>query len=253
MPPGPQQPRRSTGVIIGIVVAAVVLLVAVGGILMALGGRGGEEPVTTITPTPIPMPTDGPTTLPSGPPTQTPAPSQPTQQPSVPPATVPPTKAPPPTKPSSGDRIDLGSGVKLTVAPDWQLRSKQKNAVQLAKGRDIFQGVVAKVPQGSNAAQTCDAYHRAMAEDYTNGTFSDAKKVDLGTKKLAGATCFAQVTIANGGDAMNVYVFSLVSIRNDGLTVVGSLYFTKVTDIKDLNKDFTAMVNSMLSTQAAGG
>ena len=258
-PPGGQPPRHSAGVIIGIVVAAVVLLVAVGGILMALGGRGGDEPVSTITPTPLPIPTDDPTTRPTTQPTQTPAPHP--SQTTAPPATVPPTKKPPvtqpptkkPTPPSSGNAIDLGNGVKLTPAADWQVRSKKKNAVQLANGQDIFLGIVAKDQPGSNPAQTCDSYHREVAKDYTNGKFAEAKKVDLGTTKLRGATCSAQVTVANGGDALNVYIYSLVSARTDGLTVVGSLYFTKDSDVDELNKDFSSMVNSMLRTQVAGG
>jgi len=253
-PQGTQPPRRSTGVIIGIVVAAVVLLVAVGGIVMALGGRGGDEPVSTITPSPLPIPSGDPTTQPTTAPTETPGPQP--SQPTTPPTTAPPTTAPPtkkPTAPPSGDSIDLGHGVKLIPAADWQVRSKKKSAVQLANGRDIFLGVVAMDEPGSSPSQTCDGYHREVAKQYTNGKFSDPKKVDLGTSKLKGATCAAQVTLTNGGDALQVYIYSLVSVRTDGLTVVGSLYFTDDSDLKDLNKDFSAMVNSMLRTQAAGG
>lgn len=249
-PPGSQPPRRSTGVIIGIVVAAVVLLVAVGGIVMALGSRGGDDPVSTITPTPLPVPSGDPTPGPTE--TPEPQPSQPTD----PPTTAPPTTAPPtkkPTTPPSADSIDLGNGVRLTPADDWQLKSKKKNAVQLANGRDIFIAVAAKDEPGNNPTQTCDGYHREVAKQYTDAKFSDPKKVDLGTSKLKGATCAAQVTLANGGDSLKVYIFSLVSVRTDGLTVVGSLYFTEDSDVSAINKDFNSMVNSMLRTQAAGG
>ena len=61
------------------------------------------------------------------------------------------------------------------------------------------------------------------------------------------------MTIANGGNAIQVYIFSLVSVRTDGLTVVGSLYFTEDSDTKQLDKDFGTMVNSMLQGQVAGG
>lgn len=236
-------PRKSTGMIIGIVVAAVVLLVAVGGILMALGRGGDDQPVTTITPStptnPSPAPTTEATTEPTEEPTgSAPTSSRPTNEP---------TQAP------TGKVIDLGSGVTLIPASDWHLRSKQQSAAQLASGRDIFLGIVAKLPADSNAAQTCDGYHRELAEEYTNGKFADPKKVDLGTKKLRGASCMAEVTLANGGNAVNVLVYSLVSVRTDGLTVVGSLYFTEDSDIEALNQDFAAMVNSMLRTQAVGG
>jgi hypothetical protein len=233
------------------VVAAVVLLVAVGGINMALRG-GDDEPVSTITPSapPTTQPTTEPTTEPTTGPTQEPS-QQPTEPSSAPPSSSKPTTKP--TQPPSGDTIDLGSGVKLTPAPEWQVKSKKDGAAQLSNGRDVFVGIVAKLPKGSNPSQTCDAYHRDIAKSYTNGKFAEPKAADLGTKKLNGATCVAQVTIANGGNAIQVYIFSLVSIRTDGLTVVGSLYFTEDSDTKQLDKDFGTMVNSMLKGQAAGG
>ena len=242
-PAGPS-PRKSTGLILGIVVAAVVLLVAVGGIIMALSG-GDDEPVSTITPAPQPTPTGDPSTQPTTEPS--PQPTEPSNAPSTNQPSGNPTQAP------SGDTVDLGNGVKLTPAPDWQVRSEKGGAAQLVNGRDIFVGIVAKLPADSNASQTCDAYHRDIGKEYTNSKFADPKKVDLGTKKLSGATCSAQVTVANGGNAIQVYIFSLVSIRTDGLAVVGSLYFTEDSDTASLDKDFTAMVNSMLKGQSAGG
>jgi hypothetical protein len=226
------------------VVAAVVLLVAVGGIIMALGG-GDDEPVSTITPSPQPTPTENPSSEPSTEPS-----TQPTEPSSAPSTNQPSDK---PTQAPSGDTVDLGNGVKLTPAPNWQVRSEKGGAAQLVNGRDIFIGIVAKLPADSNASQTCDAYHRDIGKEYTNSKFAEPKKVDLGTKKLSGATCSAQVTVANGGSAIQVYIFSLVSIRTDGLTVVGSLYFTEDSDTTSLDKDFTAMVNSMLKGQSAGG
>ena len=222
-------------------VAALVLLVAIGGIIMALAG-GDDEPVSTITPSAPTTPTAEPTTEPTDEPTEPssgpPSSSQPSDQP---------TQAP------TGDTIDLGNGVKLTPADGWQVKSKKSGAAQLANGRDVFVGIVAKLPKGTNPAQTCEAYHRDIAKSYTNGKFADPKAVDLGAKKLKAASCVAQVTIANGGNAIQVYIFSLVSVRTDGLTVVGSLYFTEDSDTKQLDKDFGTMVNSMLQGQVAGG
>ena len=238
---GGKSPRKSTGLIIGIVVAAVVLLVAVGGIIMALAG-GGDEPVSTITPsaptTPSAEPTTEPTDEPTEPSSAPPTSSQPTDQP---------TQAP------TGDTIDLGNGVKLTPAGGWQVKSEKSGAAQLSNGRDVFVGIVAQLPKESNPGQTCDAYHRDIAKSYTNGKFDEPKSVDLGSKKLNAASCVAQVTIANGGNAIQVYIFSLVSVRTDGLTVVGSLYFTEDSDTKQLDQDFGTMVNSMLKGQVAGG
>jgi pyruvate/2-oxoglutarate dehydrogenase complex dihydrolipoamide acyltransferase (E2) component len=231
------------------VVAALVLLVAVGGIIMALTGGDDEQPVSTITPSAQPNPTSEPTTEPTKEPTQ--APSKPTNAPSgsSKPSTKPSSK---PTQAPSGDTINLGNGVKLTPADGWQVKSQQTGAAQLSNGHDIFVGIVAKLPKGSNPGQTCDAYHRDLAKSYSNPKFDDPKSVDLGTKKLSGATCVARMTIANGGNAVQVYVVSLVSVRTDGLTVVGSVYFTEDSDTKQLDADYSEMVNSMLKGQVAG-
>jgi hypothetical protein len=240
-PTGSQSPRKSTGLIIGIVVAGVVLLVAIGGIIMALSG-GGDEPVTTITPSAPSTPTAAPTT-------------EPTQEPTEP-SSAPPTSSQPtdqPTEAPTGETIDLGNGVKLTPADGWQVKSQKTGAAQLANGHDVFVGIVAKLPKGTNPSQTCDAYHRDIAKSYTDGKFAEPKSVDLGTKKLNAASCTAQVTIANGGNAIQVYIFSVVSVRTDGLTVVGSLYFTDDSDTKQLDQDFGTMINSMLKGQVAGG
>ena len=61
------------------------------------------------------------------------------------------------------------------------------------------------------------------------------------------------MTVANGGSSADVLIFSLVSIRTDGLTVVGTVYFTKNADIPQLNKDFATMVNSMLRRARSPG
>ncbi|MDN5762737.1 MAG: hypothetical protein L0H41_10520, partial [Microlunatus sp.] len=245
---GSQPPRKSTGLIIGIVVAALVLLIVIGGIIMAVAGGGKDEPISTITPSAPPTPTTppSPTTKPSATPTSTP-----TTKPTAAPSSSKPTDKP--TKPPSGAAVDLGNGVKLTPAADWKVRSKKSGAAQLSNGEDVFVGIAAKLPKGSNPSQTCTGYHKELAKDYTNAKFADPENVDLGSKKLKGATCAAQVTVANGGDAVQVTIVSLVSIRTDGLTVVGSLYFTKNSDTKQLNSDFATMVNSMLKTQVEGG
>ncbi len=60
-------------------------------------------------------------------------------------------------------------------------------------------------------------------------------------------------TASNGSGSQDVVVFSLVSVRTDGVTAIGTMYFLKDADGDQLNKDFTAMMNSMLQDQAAAG
>ena len=80
------------------------------------------------------------------------------------------------------------------------------------------------------------------------------KDANVGTSSLKAATCVAEVTVSGGQGTTKLFLFSLASVRqSDGVTVIGTTYFTPNADTDQLNKDFTSMVNSMLESQVAGG
>jgi hypothetical protein len=235
-PGGPSAPRKKSPVmIIAIVAAAIVLLAAIGGIIMVLNRGGGNQPEVTITPSQPPAPTE-----------------QPTEQPTT-------TTGPQPTptektQPPTGGAIDVGNGIQLTPATGWEVKKTGKNVAQLSDGKSVFLGQSVQVSPSTNSGQLCDAWHRDVAEGSSNGKFQDPKDVDLGTTRLKGASCVAQVTVSGGQGTTKLFLFSLVSVRqSDGVTVIGTAYFTPDADTDQLNKDFASMVNSMLRTQVAGG
>ena len=124
---------------------------------------------------------------------------------------------------------------------------------QLSDGKSVFLGQVISADPSTNSGQLCTAWHQKVAEGSTNGKFGDPKNVDLGTTKLKAATCNAQVTVSNGQGTATIVLFSLVSVRpSDGVTVIGTAYFTPNVDTQQLDKDFSAMVNSMLAGQVKG-
>jgi hypothetical protein len=239
-PPGAAPPaapgvpaKKSPVIIIAIVAAAIVLLAAVGGIIMVLTRGGADQPEVTITPSQQPVPTEEPTAEPT--PTEEPSPTETTQ-------------APP------GSAIDIGNGIELTPAAGWEVKKTGKNVAQLSDGESVFLGQSVQISPSTNPGQLCEAWHRDVAEGTSNGKFQEAKDVDLNTARLKGATCVAQVTVSGGQGTTKLYLFSLVSVRqSDGVTVLGTAYFTPNVNTDQLNKDFTSMVNSMLRTQAAGG
>ena len=249
MPPGGGFPpaggpaaKKSPGLIIGIVVAAIVLLAAIGGIIMVLNRDSSDQPPpVSITPTN------------TAPPTQ-----QPTPGPTDEPTTAAPTDDPQPNpsdtgQPPSGDGVDLGSGITLTPASGWEVQKTSKGVAQLSNGQSVFLGQVIQAESNTNPGQLCEAWHRKVAEGTSNGKFQDPKAADLGTTKLSAATCLAEVTVSNGQGSTAVLLFSLVSVRTtDGLTVIGTASFPPNADSEQLNKDFGAMVNSMLGGQATG-
>ncbi|HVD82349.1 MAG TPA: hypothetical protein VNB87_17630 [Propionibacteriaceae bacterium] len=225
--------------IIAIVAAAIVLLAAVGGIIMVLTrGGGGNQPEVTITPSqPVPQ-TEQPTTEPTGQPT--------TQEPQPTPTET--------SQPPTGGAINLGNGIELTPANGWEVKKTGENVAQLSDGKNVFLGQSLQISQSTNPSQLCDAWHRNVAEGTSNGKFQDPKDAEVGTTRLKAATCVAQVTVSGGQGTTKLSLFSLVSVRqSDGVTVIGTTYFTPNADTDQLNKDFTLMINSMLKSQAAGG
>jgi len=239
--PGPQRgpAKKSPVMIIAIVAAAIVLLAAVGGIIMVLTrGGGGNQPEVTITPSqPVPQ-TEQPTTEPTGQPT--------TQEPQPTPTET--------SQPPTGGTINLGNGIELTPANGWEVKKTGENVAQLSDGKNVFLGQSLQISQSTNPSQLCDAWHRNVAEGTSNGKFQDPKDAEVGTTRLKAATCVAQVTVSGGQGTTKLSLFSLVSVRqSDGVTVIGTTYFTPNADTDQLNKDFTLMINSMLKSQAAGG
>jgi hypothetical protein len=242
-PAGGPAPKKGPGLIIGIVVAAIVLLAAIGGIIMVLNRDSSDQPPpVSITPTNTAPPTDQPTPSPSG--------SATTAAPSDSPRSSPSETA---SEPPSGSAVDLGNGINLSPASGWEVQKTAKGVAQLSNGQSVFLGQVIQAEATTNPGQLCDAWHRKVAEDTSNGKFQDAKSVDLGTTKLTAGTCLAEVTVSNGQGSTTVLLFSLVSVRTtDGLTVIGTASFPPNADADQLNSDFSAMVNSMLRGQAKG-
>ncbi len=224
--------------IIAIVAAAIVLLAAVGGIIMVLT-RGAEQPPdVTITPSQPAQPTEQPTPEPTGQPTTAEPQPSPTET----------------AQPPTGGAIDLGNGIELKPAAGWQVKKAGENVAQLSDGTSVFLGQSLQLAQSTNPGQLCDAWHRNVAEGTSNGQYQDSKDINVGTSSLKAATCVAQVTVSGGQGTTQLYLYSLVSVRqSDGVTVIGTAYFTPNTDTDQLNKDVTSMVNSMLESQVAGG
>jgi hypothetical protein len=229
--------KKSPVMIIAIVAAAIVLLAAVGGIIMVLNRGDAAQPDVSITPSQPAPPTEEPTPQPSREPTAEPRPT-PTESSQAP----------------TGGSIDLGNGIELVPAGGWAVKKTGKNVAQLSNGKSVFLGQSLQISPSTNSGQLCDAWHRDVAEDTSNGKFQEAKDADVGTTRLKAATCVAQVTVSGGQGTTKLYLFSLVSVRqSDGVTVIGTAYFTPNTDTDQLNKDFTSMINSMLKSQASGG
>ena len=239
-PPGPGGPpkKKSPLLLIGIVVAAVVALVAIGGIVIGLSSGTKDVPDTTITPGP-----------------QTPPPDEPSSGPSSSPSAEPSTGPSGGSTPggSGGAGIDLGHDVTLVPAAGWDVSKQTGSLAQLSDGKNVYIGQTAELDAGSNPGQVCTAWHKQLAEGEGGGKFAAPKAAEVGADKLKAATCSAQVTASSGQGSTELLLVSVVSVRStDGVTVVGTVAFTAASDQDALQKDFTSMSNSMLQSQAAG-
>jgi hypothetical protein len=241
---GPKPPAKKSPVkLILIAVSALVLIAAIGGIILALNRGGGDQPVSTITPGQPSAPPTGPSDEPSGQPSGSSEPSsgQPTDEPSS-----------GPSQPN-GKAVDVGNGISVIPASGWQLEKSGTNAAQLSDGKNIFLGQSTKISASTNPGQFCTAWHKQATEGTSGGKYQDPKDANVGTTKLKAATCLAQTTVSSGQGTATVFLLSLASVRqSDGVTMVGTVYFTEKTANDKLSKDFTTMVNSMLQRQAAG-
>jgi len=234
--PAGAPPKKSALLIIGIVVAAVVALVAIGGIVIGLTSGDSDVPATTITPDPQ-TPPDEPSPDPSS------SPSAPSAGPSS-------GSAP---GGGSGSALDLGHDVTLVPAAGWDVKKQTTSLAQLSDGKNVFVGQTTTVDTGSNPGQICTAWHKQLAEDEGGGKFSTPKTADVGADKLKAATCSAQVTASSGQGSSELLLVTVVSVRStDGVAVLGTAAFTASADEDQLQKDFGSMAGSMLRTQAAG-
>ena len=226
--------KKSPVMIIAIVAAAIVLLAAVGGIIMVLT-RGGAASSRTSR------------SLQASLYRRRRSPPRSPQEPS---------REPTPTDHRSRRRAVPSisvTGFELIPASGWDVKKTGENVAQLSDGKSVFLGQSLQISQSTNPGQLCDAWHRDVAEGTSNGKFQEPKDADVGTTRLKAATCVAQVTVSGGQGTTKLYLFSLVSVRqSDGVTVIGTAYFTPDADTDQLNKDFTSMINSMLKSQAAG-
>jgi hypothetical protein len=238
-PPGGPPAKKSSAMIIGIVAAAVVLLAAVGGIILVLNQGDDAQPASTITPSP---PTAEPTTEP-------PTSPRPTDQPTASqPSASEPTE---PSEPPTGNAIELGNGISLTPADGYEVQNTGSGFARLTNGEELFLGQVIEVEPNTNPGQLCDGWHRQIAADQADGEFADPKTADLDSPKLKGASCVGRFTASNGSGSQEIFVFSLVSVGTNGVTVLGTEYFLEGADRDQLNRDFTAMMSSMLQGQAS--
>lgn len=220
--------------IIGIVVAAVVLLVAIGGIVMVLN-RGGDQPTTTITPSAPADPTEEPAPDPS------PSEEGPADGPEEPKETE-------PSEPSS-DAIDMGDGFSLTPAKGWKETDTKVNEgmAQVSNGTDGFTAQQTVLDGPASAAEVLENFHNQIAEGGSKAQIGEPEEVDLGGNGVEGAIATSAVVMSGSQGSYVMIFMTLVAVReSDNQIALGTIYLTEDSDTDQLNSDFNDMMNSVL-------
>lgn len=232
-----QQPGKpkSNGMVIGIVIVALVAVGLLGWLLMSIfGGQGGG-------PTPSPSPvisTSGPDPSPSPSTSTSPDPS-----PSPSPSTS--TTAP------SGDALEVGLGVSVTPADGWEQASRDetKNLTVLTNGGAALVTQAFRVQGNVTGKQIADAYLKQITEQMTGVQSKPAETLDVKSDRLSvGIASWTGTRATSQGSAKYTYV-TIMSVRDDGLTVMSTLVVTGGTTVASAEKDYLAMTNSLLNSQ----
>jgi len=239
-PGGPGQPPpagKSSSKLIMIVIGAVALLAIVGGVFLAMSNRG-EPQTPEVTPTPAP-------TAPT-----TPAP---TEQPTTSPTSPAPQPTDTPNPNPGGDSVDLGSGIILPVPAGWQIQEQVPGAASVSDGQALFVVRTVQAETNTNPGQLCQQFNTTVLKEAPNAQFGEPTSHDVGTEKLAVASCPAAYTETQGGKSVQMAVVTFASVRTtDGMTFLGTMLFTESTPEQSFT-DINTMLNGLLSSQAQGG
>lgn len=240
-PPGQRPPAgKSSSKLIMIVIGAVALLAIIGGVFLAMSSRG-EPQTPEVTPTPAPT---------------TPTTPAPTEQPTTSPTEEPTSPAPQPTDNPNpnpgGDSVDLGSGIILPVPAGWQIQEQVPGAASVSDGQALFVVRTLQAETNTNPGQLCQQFNTTVLKEAPNAQFGEPTTHDVGTDKLAVASCPAAYTETQGGKTVQMAVVTFASVRTtDGMTFLGTMLFTEQTPEQSFT-DVNTMLNGLLSSQAQG-
>lgn len=219
--PGGQRPKKSNGMIIGIVAAGVAVLALVGVAIGLFFGGDKDDPVI---PPPIP-PTAAPTT-----PGATPSPT---------PTTSPTTS----TSQAPADAIEIGQGLNITPAAGWSVVEQDDDAVLLRDAR----GRVFLAQSGRSADPRSDV--QAVLNTITEAG-TDVRKNEVQTpqvhESLNIASQAAQMTAASGSGSAQVGVLAVVSSRTADQVAFVAIVMAPAGDFQD--EAFTDEAGSMLGS-----
>ncbi len=235
----PQPPNpKGTGKNIGIVVAGLAVVALAGWLLMTLFGPSGGDPTPSVSPTvstqqstpPSPQPSPDPST--STDPSPDPSPSTSTSTP-------------------SGDGIEVGLGVSVTPANGWQQSSREemKNFTQLSNGKALLATQAFRVEGQVSGTDVVASYMKQITANMTGVSTKTPSVMDVKNSRLSVGIGSWSGTRATSQGSVKLSYVTIMSVRDDGLTVMSTLIVPSGTTVASVQDDYLEMTNSLLNSQ----
>ena len=231
--PGGRPPKKS-GMIIGIVVTAVVALVAVGAVFIVL-----HRPGTTTT-----GPDISETTSPPAPPTPQPSSSSPV--PSGPSSSSGGT-----TRPSNGS-ADPGNGLSFALPAGWSVDDSTDSSVSISDGTNFISVTTGTVDPKTDPKTVVNSYLTSLGKKLSQSKVTQATAEDVNSDDVTCASGRISGTVTSGQGSVQVYVNGFASVRTaDGLTFLAGVQYSDSSDTDQLGTDWSAVINSLLEAQTS--
>jgi hypothetical protein len=233
--PGGRRPKKSNGMIIGIVIAGVAVLALAGVLIGLFVGGGKSDPI-------VPPP---------APPTVAPTTSAPTTTPTTAPTTSAPTTAPTTDTSAPAGAIDIGQGMSVTPAAGWTVHEQTSDGVVLRDGQGRVMALAAVSTTDPQAA--VQQVITNVSDSGTNVRKTDVQTADV-HPSLSVASQHARYTVAGQSGSADLWSFALVSQRTADNVSFGAVTIAPAADLEDeaFSTDVNGMISSVLQTQVQG-
>jgi hypothetical protein len=215
----------------------VLVVLLVFGITRLVGS--GSDPDPTVNPTVDPTPTQG--TDPTDDPT--------TEDPTTDPTTGTDPTDDPTTGTPTGDAIAIAEGVSVVPAAGWSQVEAEEGFVVLSDGNSYFYGEAFATDGAMPPADLLEDYLAQVTAEGTDVEIGAVEAVDMGDG-LESAIQSASWTVSDASGTYTTAVTSLATLReSDGLMTLATMfYYPEYVDPEQLDADYTAMANSIVST-----
>ena len=232
VPPRKSQSKVSTLLIVGIIGA---LLIGVVGWLV-LGRNGGD------TPPPPPPPPSTTSTLPSDPPS-TPQTSPPSTETTAPPTTAPPTTTEP-APPPSGNEVDLGQNVIVTLPAGWTVEETEPGLAVVTNGSSYVTLQVFRPQQPMDAMSIMTGYVEQMRATFQNPEVSGPEAIEVGPNGTGAVMVMVGTRVTSAGSFEAVLGSTILSRNSDGVSALATI-LTVPQGWEPSIADYNTMVSDM--------